>query len=136
MNIEAENFAYKVRRVLHDGLDGVSEPIASKLEKARKNAIANKKPDSPFLVSVYENIWATTVGSITGPNTWLQKISLCLPAFILAFGLMGIYHHEQQKQITELAEIDSEVLSDVLPPTAYADSGFKMYVSDQTSIGA
>ena len=48
---------------------------------------------------------------------------------MLAVGLYGIYEHEQQQQINDLAEIDAAVLVDELPPDAYVDNGFNAYLN-------
>ena len=44
----------------------------------------------------------------------------------------GIYHHEQQRRIAEIAELDAAVLSDELPLSAYLDHGFNAYLANQS----
>lgn len=61
---------------------------------------------------------------------------MTLPVLALAIGMAGIFHHEQQRQIREIADIDIAVLSDELPPSAYADSGFRAFVADRATTGA
>lgn len=59
---------------------------------------------------------------------------LSLPILVLVVGMAGIFHHEQQRQIREIADIDIAVLSDELPPSAYADNGFRAYIVDRTGV--
>jgi hypothetical protein len=54
-----------------------------------------------------------------------------LPAIALIAGLGGIYEYEQQQNINELADIDTSMLVDELPPAAYVDTGFTTYVNNK-----
>ena len=62
----------------------------------------------------------------------MKKGLALLLALVLAVGLTGIFHYEQQRQIREITDIDIAVLSDELPPSAYADTGFRAYVADKS----
>mgnify|MGYP005911703689 CR=1 FL=1 len=59
-----------------------------------------------------------------------------MPAGFVHFILdsVGAQNHEQQRQIREIADIDIAVLSDELPPSAYADNGFRAYIVDRTGV--
>ncbi|MNR57422.1 hypothetical protein D3C85_1782000 [compost metagenome] len=46
----------------------------------------------------------------------------------LIAGVTGIYQWQQQKRVEELADVDAAMLLDDLPPTAYADQGFHVFL--------
>ena len=47
-----------------------------------------------------------------------------LPLLVLVSGLLMIERWAQQEQVLAAAEIDTQLLSDDLPPAAYSDPGF------------
>lgn len=129
MNTQELNFAYKVRHALNEGLEKLPASVTERLEFARHSAVKRKKNDSPLQVLVRQNSFAGNIGAFfKEEHSWIRRMGLSLPALVLVFGLMGIYQHEEQHQIRETADVDVAVLSDELPPSAYADSGFKAYL--------
>ena len=47
---------------------------------------------------------------------------------ILVLGLISIVQYEKQQRINETADIDTAMLTDDLPVSAYADHGFNAYL--------
>ena len=131
MNMNEENFAYKVRHALNEKLDDMPDDIVQRLEQARLAAVARKKA-TPLYVNVFQRVCAGMNGGFSGTSSWMARLGLGLPALALAVGLTGIFHYEQQRQIREITDIDIAVLSDELPPSAYADAGFRAYVADKS----
>ena len=134
MNTDDLNFAYKVRHALNDKLDELPASTTDRLAQARKMALARKKAqvETPLAVRVVKTELATSGGGISGFFSqfgWLGKASMAIPALALVIGMVGIYQHEQQERIADLADIDAAVLSDELPLTAYLDHGFNAYLS-------
>lgn len=136
MNMNEENFAYKVRHALNEKLEEMPENITQRLEQARLLAVSRKKKSSPLYVNVFQQVFAGTGGYFPSRMSWMGKLGMSLPILALVIGLAGIFHHEQQRQISEIADIDIAVLSDELPPSAYADSGFRAFVVDRSMPGA
>jgi hypothetical protein len=129
MNNQELNFAYKIRHALNESLDNLPENVTERLVHARQIAIKRKKADSPLFAAIRQTALAGNVGAFFQDQySWLRRMGLTLPALVLVCGLMGIYQYEEQHQIRETADIDVAVLSDELPPSAYADSGFKVYL--------
>lgn len=135
MNMNEENFAYKVRHALNEKLEEMPEHVTRRLEQARLTAIGRKKKTAPLYRKVFQQVFASTSGYFSGNTSWMDKLGLSLPVLVLVAGMAGIFHYEQQRQIKEIADIDIAVLSDELPPSAYADSGFKAYVVDRSGAG-
>ncbi len=128
MNPQEENFAYKVRHALNEKLSDLPDHVTERLAQARKVALSRKKQASPVYVSVVREAFAGESGSFFRPFSWIAQLRLGLPVLVLAMGLMGIVHYEQQRHIRETAAIDMAVLSDELPPAAYTDIGFSAYL--------
>ncbi|MCM1129966.1 MAG: DUF3619 family protein [Alistipes senegalensis] len=126
MNAQEKNFAYKVRHALNERLDDLPGQVTARLAKAREMAVARKRKPAPVYVAVWRRVFAGVTGNPSGEASWLG--SLGLPALVLALGLMGIVHYEEQRQIRETAAVDMAMLSDELPPAAYTDIGFSAYL--------
>ncbi len=123
-------FAYKVRRALNESAESLPAPTLDRLAQARKAALARKKQEAPVAVQVFKGVLAGNSGfSFQGPSSWMGKLGLALPLLVLVVGLLGIYEYEQQQNINELADIDTAVLVDELPPAAYVDTGFSAYLN-------
>ena len=62
-----------------------------------------------------------------GLNLWIRMASF-LPLVALVAGLALIQNILDDNRASELAEVDSAMLSDDLPPSAYADPGFLQFL--------
>jgi len=129
MNTQEKNFAYKVRHALNEKLEDLPGHVTDRLMRARKEALSRKKQTSPVYVKVFREAFAGNTGrTLGGPFSWIAQLRLGLPALVLAIGLFGIVHYEEQRHIRETAAIDMAVLSDELPPAAYTDIGFSAFL--------
>ena len=133
MNREEENFAYKVGHALNEQLEKLPEHVCERLEAARTMALRRKKKEVPLYVTVFSRIFAGHPGFFGRDVFRMNRLGWVFPVLVLFAGLGGIFHVEQQRQIREIADIDIAVLSDELPPSAYADNGFKAYAVDHQS---
>lgn len=57
-----------------------------------------------------------------------HRWAAALPLLALATGLFVINLVQNDNRVNELAEIDAALLTDDLPPAAYADPGFAQFV--------
>lgn len=123
-------FAYKVRAVLDEGVDVVPEKVVSRLEAARKKAIALKKPEMAVYVAAPVPRFAGVLPAQfrDAPN-WLIRVGFVIPLLLLVLGSVGIYYYEQERSIDDLADLDAAVLADELPINAYLDHGFNSYLN-------
>ena len=62
---------------------------------------------------------------------WALRAAVAAPLLAMVVGLVGVYQHEREQRVAELAELDAAVLSDDLPLTAYIDHGFNAYLAQQ-----
>jgi len=145
---QLERYAYKVRNALNESAEQISPEIAHRLENARKIALNHRKVSQVKVAQVAaKNASVNADGSLTlgggfgsgFKGMWAQLLAYALPIAVLVFGLVGIVNFEQQNRITDLAEIDTAMLTDELPPQAYLDKGFKAFLKhtqtvDQTKL--
>jgi len=137
MNTDDINFAYRVRHALNETLDDLPAATTDRLAKARQMALARKKADAPLAVRVVKAELAAAgagmggLGGFMAQFSWFNRAGVILSLLLLVAGLSGVYHHEQQQRIEELAELDAAVLSDELPLTAYLDHGFNAYLTQK-----
>ena len=66
-------------------------------------------------------------GSDEGFSLW-SRIGSILPLIALVAGLLVISSLQTNKLVEELAEVDSALLTDDLPPDAYSDPGFVQFL--------
>jgi hypothetical protein len=59
---------------------------------------------------------------------WWQRAASVLPLVVLLAGLLLIDRWTVREQVLAAAEIDSQLLSDDLPPAAYSDPGFAEFL--------
>lgn len=67
----------------------------------------------------------------TQPSPWLSRLASALPLLTLVLGLMLIDDWMDHAQTVAVAELDSDLLADELPVTAYADAGFIEFLKTQ-----
>jgi hypothetical protein len=68
-------------------------------------------------------------GGNGGNGLWAKLVS-ALPLMLLVAGLLLMQRSHINQQIAATAEVDSELLSDSLPPAAFSDPGFAEFLRD------
>jgi hypothetical protein len=68
-------------------------------------------------------------GSGRGPGFW-GRMASALPLVALVAGLVTIHVVQNENRLRELAEVDTDLLTDDLPPSAYTDPGFIEYLKN------
>lgn len=59
---------------------------------------------------------------------WLQRAASVLPLLLLLGGLVAIQQWSTRERVLAAAEIDTLLLADALPPSAYGDPGFAEFL--------
>lgn len=133
MNAREINFAYKVRHALNENLDYLPKTTVDRLAAARKQALSVQRVSAePLRVLATGPAFAgSTQGFFSNMMPWLNRAGLAVPLIALVLGMGGIFKYEQQKHISDTADIDAAVLSDELPLSAYTDHGFSAYLARQ-----
>ena len=103
--------------------------ITERLRAARVQAVAKRKPAqlrAASSVNVSGGAATLTFGD-EGLGLW-NRIASALPLIALAAGLVLIHSIENDLRASEVAEVDAALLTDDLPPSAYADAGFIQFL--------
>ena len=73
--------------------------------------------------------WVVSNGNtLTLGGRWWTRIGSVLPLIALVGGLVAISVMQDDNRANELAEVDSALLTDDLPPAAYTDPGFAQFL--------
>lgn len=67
-----------------------------------------------------------------GPTPWFWRLASTLPVIALVAGLWGVSDWTRHEQVQAAADVDMSLLTDDLPPSAYADPGFEEYLKTDT----
>ncbi len=103
-----------------------SERLRAAREQAGAHARAARVPKlATAAVVTGRSGGAATLGA---PSPWWLKLASGLPVLMLLAGLIAIDRWTTLEDVTAAAEIDTLLLSDELPPQAYADPGFAEYL--------
>lgn len=119
MNEDAE-FGYKTRQILNQGIESLDRKVAGRLHEARQVALNTQR------VSV-RGLRLAGIGQSMELAFFASARSL-LAVIALSIGVMGTYYWNAFEQTQEFEEIDSALLADELPPSAYLDRGFHVWL--------
>jgi hypothetical protein len=141
--LAVDRFGLKVAAQLSAGLsaNSLEHDISERLRVARQQAIARRKKEiAPVFAPVHVSAGAVlaqggSTAALSGmghqdgdePSLW-TRIASFLPLLLLVAGLIGINVLQNDRRASELAEIDAALLTDDLPPSAYADPGFVQFL--------
>ena len=130
LDILQDRFALKTASHLAEGTLDLPHDISERLRAARMQALAQRKvAKTQKATSVVGNgaSAALTLGSDEGLSWW-QRIGVVLPIAALVIGVLAINSFQSDRRTQELAEVDSALLTDELPPAAFADAGFVQFL--------
>jgi hypothetical protein len=108
--------------------------VTERLRFAREQALARAQ-QVRVLSSQGTAVVAGAHGTLVmgGFGFWWQRAASVLPLLVLVSGLVLIDQWVVHEQVLDAAEIDAQLLSDDLPPTAYSDPGFVEYLRSAPS---
>jgi hypothetical protein len=116
--------AYQIKRHLNSSLDQVSPEKLERLRAAREQALAKQKRSSSLAVA--------GGGSFSFASFGFGLVPQVVPLLVLLAGLLSMSYWHQNRYSEELADIDTQVLVDELPPSAYVDRGFDSWLKRDT----
>jgi hypothetical protein len=118
-----------IARQLNDHALDLPHHISERLRVARMQALSQRKLEpvrvlAPQLVTAH----GSSMGKLDeGLNLW-RRLASALPLIALIFGLATIHVLQNEFRANEIAQIDAELLTDDLPPAAYTDPGFLIFL--------
>ena len=116
---------------LDEGTRDLPRDINERLRAARARATAARLVQAPVLqpaasVHIQNGVGVLHFGD-EGLNLW-SRIAAFFPLIALVAGLVCVKQFMDDAQADQLAEVDAALLTDDLPPAAYADPGFLQFL--------
>lgn len=129
-------FGQKVAQRLDAATQDLPYDISERLRAARMQALAKRKvvavrSTAPAVVNAGNGVAALNFGG-EGFSVW-GRLASALPLIALIAGLFVIQVVQDEDHAKELAEVDTALLTDDLPPQAYADPGFTQFLKTRSS---
>lgn len=133
----ADLYGRRIAARLDEATHALPHDISERLRAARVRAVAQRKRE--VLVMQPQLAIAGGAGLFEGrggdgrqapegqPGFWRWVVS-ALPVVVLAAGLVAIQSYHADQRASEVAEVDAALLTDDLPPAAYADAGFVQFL--------
>ena len=126
-------FGLRVAARLSAGTEGLPHDIGERLRVAREQAVARRKQPAAVLrqraasAASRNGNTATLSFGDDGLVFWGRLTSAAL-VLVMAAGLIAINVIQDDDRTMEVADLDAALLTDDLPPEAYADPGFLQYL--------
>lgn len=122
---------------LSEGLNDLPHDITERLRAGRMRAIANRQVASVRVVERASEISYSGGAAVMQPGdqdpAWWHHLASLVPLLALVIGLFTIAVIQDEIRVRELAEVDAELLTDELPPSAYVDPGFAQFMRSNQS---
>jgi hypothetical protein len=125
-----DRYGLKTASYLSAGASDLPYDISERLRAARAQAVAVRKvaKTQTSLANATSGAGpALTWGSDEGFGLW-GRIGSVLPLIALVVGLLTIHSLQTDSFVQELADVDSALLTDELPPDAFSDPGFVQFL--------
>jgi hypothetical protein len=124
-----DQFGRQIAARLTAGTVELPYEVSERLRAARAQAIARRKQVVARTAPVLQAAGGVaTLGFGEERMSWWSRVASALPLIILAAGLVTIHVVQNDRRASEVAEVDAALLTDDLPPAAYADPGFVQYL--------
>jgi hypothetical protein len=125
---QADQFGRAVAARLTLATDEMPYEVRERLRAARVRALSAARQTAESPVVVGHRGGAATLALGDGKPSLFNRIASVLPLILLAAGLVLIHSVQSDRRASELAEVDAALLTDDLPPAAYADPGFVQFL--------
>jgi len=128
-----DEFGLRIAARLNSATLELPHDITERLRAARTRAVAARLVPQTRLQTQQSTTNQNGVGLLhfgdEGLNIW-SRLASFLPLIALVAGLAFIQNILDDDRANELAEVDSALLTDDLPPSAYADPGFLQFLKN------
>jgi hypothetical protein len=114
---------------LSEGAETLPHDVSERLKAARAQALTRRKIVNQQTAGIVTLSGGELTLNLGGreDGVW-NRIASLLPLLALIAGLISIGVMQDELRASEVAEVDAELLTDELPPSAYVDPGFAQYL--------
>mgnify|MGYP000998789524 CR=1 FL=1 len=123
-----QEFSLQIRRALNESAEKLPYRVTHRLAAAREAAIAR----APAVRSARVALATGPTGSfdLDEPSLLWRWVGFLAPVLIVVAGLISIAFWDDVEKDQELADVDTAVLTDDVPISAYADRGFGVFLNN------
>jgi Protein of unknown function (DUF3619) len=126
--MQQHRYGLRVAARLSASADELPYEVSERLRASRVRALAVRKVlrTAPVLAGVSGGTALLSFDD-EGLSLW-NRIASVFPLIVLVAGLVAINVVQNERRANEVAEVDAALLTDDLPPAAYADPGFAQFL--------
>lgn len=134
----ADRFARHITARLSEGEALLPYEVTERLRASRERAVSERRREASVLqtqtgTAISSDGSALTMGSPSEGAGWWRALVSAIPVFALIAGLVIYNSDTEQSMLSEVTAVDTALLTDDLPPAAYADPGFVQYLKTSAS---
>ena len=132
-----EVFGGRIAARLDDAAENLPYDIAERLRAARVRAVDRRKwvlAESAGSVWLDARSGTLTAGRGIGHPAWWDRLGAAGLFLTLVLGLSIINAIQDDLRADDLADIDTALLTDELPPAAYVDPGFMQFLKSDRPV--
>ena len=129
VNFNEDKYAAMIAQRLNYSLRDISTETITRLSEVRRQALACQK--SFVLQSAPQSVLATVGNYLFPDNSYVWQILFSFLLFVSVVVCSTFWVAD--RQINEMGAIDSELLADDLPITAFTDQGFNAWLKRSSS---
>jgi Protein of unknown function (DUF3619) len=129
-DILQDRFGLKAASYLSSGASDISYDISERLRASRVQAVGKRKVElaaSARGAVATGGAAALHWGGFSGFGWW-SRVASVVPLIALVVGLLTINSVQNDNRAQEVADVDAALLTDDLPPAAFADAGFLQFL--------
>ncbi|MDP1648268.1 MAG: DUF3619 family protein [Rubrivivax sp.] len=110
--------------------EGLPHDVSERLRYAREQVLARAREARLAAPAAQVAVGVSAAGGLLLGSfaPWLQRAASVLPLLVLLGGLLVIEQWSTRERVRAAAEIDTLLLADALPPSAYSDPGFAEFL--------
>ncbi|NBW79416.1 MAG: DUF3619 family protein [Betaproteobacteria bacterium] len=133
----SDQFGLRLAARLNDAAQDLPRDIAERLRAGRVRALDLYPTNTQLATSFTSKIGQATLqlGGFSHHTFWPKLVSF-IPLLALLAGLVLMDNFSDNFLAQDLAEIDSAILADELPPAAYTDPGFAQFLKNRLDVTA
>jgi hypothetical protein len=127
-DILQDRFGLKAASYLSAGAADLPHDISERLRVARLQAVSKRKIVRQEPAAQVLGYGGSATLGWAGDVSWWARIGSVVPLIALVVGLLAINSIQNDNRAQEVAEVDAALLTDELPPAAFADPGFVQFL--------
>lgn len=134
VDLALERYAHRITTRLDEGLTDLPYQVTEQLRAGRMQALAQRK--KTVAVRKPASVLTRLGHSLAlggGPSGWGYALMSAIPVLALVAGVMVVGAQQDETGVIEIAEVDAALLTDDLPPAAYADPGFVQFLKTRAA---